>query len=356
MRHQSVARRWIRAIRLLAALPLIPSRATGQQIPPSLAQFLQDNIELTPSEMQTATTGTPVVKVLETPDKLEITVFGIVRIDAPRAFYVARATDYRESLRRPGRLNFGLFSDPPVAADVANLSLRHSDVEELERCRPGSCKLKLSADAMARLRAQLDSAPAAADSVVNAVVRERVLQYVTAYRARGNQALVVYADQRAVTSAEDVFHRMLARSPYLYEYTPALERYLKNYPEDRPPGISETLFWSQDDIPGLSPTITINHALVYSPPELAGSTLIVSKLLYADHYLDGALELSAVVDQPDQQPSGIYRVSVRRFHFDNLSNAGPINVRAKATAKFRDDTRTMLTETKVRTERAYRPS
>ena len=43
-----------------------------------------------------------------------------------------------------------------------------------------------------------------------------------------------------------------------------LEQYLKNYPDDRPARVRETLFWSEDDLPGLKPTLSITREMVYA--------------------------------------------------------------------------------------------
>jgi hypothetical protein len=152
-----------------------------------------------------------------------------------------------------------------------------------------------------------------------------------------------------------VFQAMLARSPYLYR-APSLERYLVNYPGDRPANLSEVIFWSEDDLPGLKPTVTITQQVVYAPPELPGATLIASKLLYAAHFLDGALELTAVVDQAGNQasgPAGSYLVLVRRLHFDNLPSGGALNVRGRVIGELLRRTTANLRDTKVRSERAY---
>jgi hypothetical protein len=142
----------------------------------------------------------------------------------------------------------------------------------------------------------------------------------------------------------------------MYEYAPSLERYLKNYPDDRPAHVRETLFWSEDDLPGLKPTLSITHEMVYAPPELPGSTLIVSKQLYADHYLDGALDVTAVVDQAGGQranAAGIALVILRRWHFDDLPSGGLMNVRGRVTGKLRDQTIALLRGTKTKSEEAY---
>lgn len=334
------------------ALAALPTRVAAQNLPPALAQFLHETIRLNADELSVVPTGKPVVKLLDTPDPLEIAVFGIVSIAVPRTFYVQRAADFKSSLRSPLRARFGIFSDPAVPADVASVSVPHDDVQDLQHCRPGSCQLKLSVEAMARLRASFDSSPASADSAVASYVRRRMIDYVTGYRARGNAALITYADADSAARAAQVFAGIVARSPYMYQYAPSLERYLANYPSDRPADLSEVVFWSEDDLPGTKPTISITHEVAYSPPELPGCTLIAAKQLYADHYYDGALALTAVVDQGAGQ-AGIYLVFLRRVHFDELPSGGLINVRGKVIGKLRDATKTALGEAKTGSEQAY---
>jgi hypothetical protein len=329
-----------------------PSDADAQSIPPSLAQFLQQTIGLHRDDLTAVTSGKATTKLLESSDRHEIAVFGIVRIDVPRSFYIQRAADFRSSLRTATRLRFGIFSDPAVPADLAGLSLPHNDVQDLGHCRVGACKLKLSAETIDRVRAIIDSAPPAADSVASTYLRKRMIDYVTGYRARGNPALVAYADEDSMTGAAEVLAAMLSRSPYVYQYAPSLERYLQNYPRDRPADVAEVLFWAEDDLPSLKPTITITHEVVYSPPELPGCTLIVAKQLYADHYLDGGIDLTAVVDQ-GSEPSGVYLVYLRRLHFDELPSGGLMDVRGRAMGRLLDQTRAALGEAKTDSERAY---
>lgn len=331
----------------------VPSPGAGQGMAPALTRFLQQTIGLTAAEVAAVDSGKAVGKALNPADHREMAVFGIVRIDVPRAYYVSGAANWRYSLRSSTRPRFAIFSDPAVAADVATLSLSHDDIKDLAKCRTGSCKLKLSTQSLAQLPPGFDANAPGADSLLNAKVRQRVLEYVTTYRARGNAGLVVYVDREDAESAAVILDSMLSRSPYLYQYAPSLERYLKNYPQERPAGIREVLFWALDDLPKMKRTFTITHAVVYSPPELPGSTFIVAKQLYADHYLDGGLELTAVLDPvagkadaPSGRPSTCYVVVLNRLHFDNLPNGGILNLRGKITGKLRDETVSYLGELK----------
>ena len=130
------------AMALIAAAAL-PSQGAAQGLPASLAAFLRQPIGLSQDDLGAVSGGTPIVKALETADQREVAVFGIVRIQVPRAFYVRRVTAFPSSLRDPSRLTFALFADPATAADVANVTLPHDDVQDLARCHPGACKVKL---------------------------------------------------------------------------------------------------------------------------------------------------------------------------------------------------------------------
>jgi len=335
---------------------LLPVPGAAQGMPPLLAQFLQRKISLTEAEIDAAAGGKPVVKVLEPADRRMLTGFGIVRIEVPRSFYVSLVTDFPPSLRDSTVLRLGAFSNPASVADLAGFTLSRGDVQELSQCHPGSCKLKLPASAMADLRGVIDTASPAADSVATAYFRKGVVDYVTAYRLRGNVALVVYDDRQSPTAAALVLDSLLAGSPEMFQYAPGLERYLENYPHDRPPGVEEALFWAQDDLPGLRPTFVVSHRVVYTSPDLPGTTLIASKQLYAEHYLDGALGLTALVDEQDKQPPaqpGLYLVYLRQLHFDNLPSGGVVNLRHKVIGKLRERTAESLRQAKQRCERAY---
>jgi hypothetical protein len=144
---------------------MVPAPSAAQGMPPSLARFVQESIGLSVDQLGDANSGKPVLKTLETPDRLEIAIFGMVSIDVPRSFYIRRATDFPSALRDPSRLHFAVFSDPAIPSDVSGFSLPHADVQELASCRPGACRIKLSAQAMARAQAVIDLTSPSADSV-----------------------------------------------------------------------------------------------------------------------------------------------------------------------------------------------
>ncbi len=358
--HLSDGARRPRVLTCVCALvvqTIMPSTAKPQNFPPKLVDFLQTKVGLTARELAAAGNGSPVVKVLRDSDGKEIALVGVVGVRAPRALYVAQMTDSLGSRRDPSRLGFGIFSDPASPADVSALTLPHDDMQDLAKCRPGSCKLKLPAQSITDLRA-IDPQSPTADSMAIAYVARHMIAYITAYRSQGKQALVVYDDQSHPIASSNVWAAILSRSPYMYEYTPTLARYLANYPEDRPPTARNTFFWAEDDVPGAKPMLTMTHQVVYQPPEFSGTTLIAEQLLYSDHYLDGALDLTAVINlapgsTAGSDTSGVAVVLLRRLHFDALPSGGIINIRGKVIGKMRQRTEAFLRDTKTRSEAAY---
>jgi hypothetical protein len=341
-------------LRNILLTALIASTAAAQSMPVRLTTFLSGTVGFTDDEVARAGSGTAVVKVLSTTDSREVALVGADRVDVPRAFYVARVAVAGPSSGDSSSSR--LFSDPAVPGDVGGFALTHNDVENLLKCRPGSCKLKLPGTAMVAMRAGLDPASASVDSAASAAFGQRMIDYVNTYRTHGNAALVEYDDQPKATGAAQVWDGMLSQSPYVYTELPSLARYLNEYPRERPPGMRDAIFWTQEDIPGAQPLVTVTHQVVYDPPEMTGATVVASKQLYCDHYLDGEFDLMAIIDPAPSggdQKQAAYVVFIRRLHFDDLPSGGIVNIRGKVVGKTRDMMQQQLRDTKRASEQAF---
>src|SRR5262245_17715190 len=97
------------------------------QTPATLVQFLRESVGLDAGQLARVEKGQAVVKVLDTKEKEDIAVFGVVTVNVSREAYVTRVKDFRNSLRTPTRTAFGLFSDPPAAADVQAVVIDSQD-------------------------------------------------------------------------------------------------------------------------------------------------------------------------------------------------------------------------------------
>src|SRR6266566_228738 len=174
---------------------------------------------------------------------------------------------------------------------------------------------------MQRLHAQVDWAAADPQGQINTYLRQRLVEYVTDYRARGDSAMAVY-DDRGGVHASDAFAALLAQSPYVYQDIPSLRQYLAAYP----------------------------HAELDGAHEVPGVNVVASKQIYANHYFEGAFDLAAIVDRGGGGGKpGIYLVLLRRFRFDNLPSGGIVNIRGKVVGKLRDQMRVDLARQKAST-------
>ncbi len=336
---------------LLLAFVLLAVPAHAQQTPAVLARFLREGISLDAGQIARVEKGQPVVKTLDTKNKEDVAVFGIVAVDVSRDFYVRRIKDFQNSLRTPNRAQFGIFSDLATAADVQAVVIDSQDVADLRNCKVGDCKLKLPGIVMQEVRSEVDWTARDPGAQTNAYARRRLVEYITDYRARGDAAMVVY-DDRGNVRASDAFAGLLTQSPYVYQYVPSLHQYLANYPRGKLDGVSDVMFWSLDTMPSLRPILSVTHLSVYSPPELPGTTLLAGKQIFANHYFEALFDLTTVIDRPRSGATpGIYLVVIRRFRFDRMPSIGMINLKGKVAGKMKDQLNSDLESEKAKSER-----
>jgi hypothetical protein len=358
MPHCDDGRRMTRCVALTLCAVGAATPLTGQQVPARLEHFLHASIGLDSAQVRQAAGGKAVVKVLPTPIKRDVAVFGIIPVDVTRAFYVNRVLHTATWLRAPTRPHFGVFSDPAQPADVQDLTIDRGDVHDLKNCRQGHCNVKLPASEMQRIRQDIDWSVPDPGPQVDAYARQRMVAYVTDYRAHGDSALVEY-DDRGNVRASDAFSSLLAESPYVYQYVAPFHHYLADYPHARLDSVQDVLYWSEDALPGLRPILSITHLSVYTPPDHPGRTVMAQKQIYADHFFEAVFDLTLAVDRPDSSGApGIYLVVIRRYRFDNLPG-GIFNIRGKVIGKLRDKMRSDLEHEKQVAEQrfgAVRPS
>ena len=327
--------RYLLGATLLGAIVATPLQG---QAPAQLVGFLRQSIGLDSAQLALVERGEGVVKVLDTKDRRDVAVFGIITAGVARDVYVGQIRDFQNSLRTPTRTRLGIFSNPAGAADVEAVTVSPRDVADMKDCRPGDCVVKLPATDMRRIHEETNWSADDLQAQLSAYARRRLVEYVTDYRARGDSAMAIYDDRGNLNvHASEAFAAMLAESPYVYQNIPSLGRYLAAYPREKLAGAAEVLFWSEDAMPHLRPILSVTHLVVYTPPELPGVTLVAAKQLYADHYFEAALDVTCVVDRqgPDGRP-GSYVLVLRRYRFDNMPSGGLLNIRGRAVGALRD--------------------
>jgi hypothetical protein len=326
-----------------------PRKVWAQASNATLEQYLS-RIGIDARDRANAARGRAVAKLLPTKDNRDVTVFGIVGVNIPRDTAVARVLDIQQFLAARG-IRAHPFGNPPSSADVGEATFAEGEYRGLRNCRPTDCDYKLSASQMREFIDGVDWSARDAKAQADARLRDDLLALAADYTKRGNAALPTYDDGRNVNSA-DAIAAQLAESSDFYPPAPELLRYVATYHAERPEGAHDFLYWSEDRLPHLRPTLTVNHAVVYVPPANSpGAVFALRKQLYATHYFEGALEMLAMVDGGDApgEPR-LYMITVRRFRFDALPG-GLLNIRGRVRRGLADVLRADL----VRQRSALQP-
>jgi hypothetical protein len=339
------------AVSALAAVTLLPlprASATGQPqpaLPPALDSFLADEAHATRADREGLLAGAPLVKLLDVDPAKEVAVFGAIWVNAPSASYVEQVKNI-EQFERGGAFRITKrISDPPSADDFAALTISDQDFEDLKDCTIGDCALKLDADGVRALRAELDGRKPTAKADATALFRRLALEYVNGYRAGGNARLGVHRDKDRPTFVANEFRSMIERLPRLAAELPDLTRYLLEYPNATLANSTDFLYWQETQF-GLRPTIRISHLVIQERPN---QTVVASKMLYASHYFWTALELRVLLPDSARGP-GFWLVTVNRSRSDGLSGFTGRVIRGRVRSEIEDGTRTALTATKTRLE------
>lgn len=250
-----------------------------------------------------------VVKLGPVSDKREVAVAGMISVRAGAHQFLRTYLDGMTRRNNSAILEIGSFAKEPALTDLQNLTIEAKDIEDLKECVVGSCNVKLSAAMIERFRKEIDwQAP---DYAINAgnLYKQMLLDYVRDYRAHGEKALIAYNDKRnAIHLAAE--QRGLNEAPSYINAVLAEQRSELRVVED-------AIVWSKIKF-GLKPVININHITVYRRDrEVGPQVLIASKQLYANHYFNAFLALTAFVTVADSS-QGSYLVYENRSRADGL--------------------------------------
>jgi len=285
------------------------STAWAQTSITELQKALEEKAAFQETDFAALQLNQPVVRLSPVSDKREIAVAGLVNIQAGAGEFLQ---SYRQSMTRNGNsaiLEAGSFGSQPTLADLASLTLEPGDIEDLKDCVVGECEVKLSAAMIERFRKEIDwNAPDYALKATN-LFKQMLFEYVRDYRTRGEAALIQYNDkrneidlateQRALSSASSYINDLLADSKSGLQL------------------IEDTIVWSKIKF-GLKPVIAINHVTIYKRDRNVGpQVLISSKQIYASHYFNASLALTAFVTVPGAS-QGAFLVSENRSRADGL--------------------------------------
>lgn len=334
---------------VLILLPPVFARA--QEIPRGLATFLSDRVGLKDMDLADIRRGKAIAKVLPS-EKQEVAVLGFVLVNASADFFVERFRDIESYKKGTSVPIVKKFSDPPRIEDLDQLKIDKKDFAVLKNCKIGSCDVKLSAESIERLQREIDwKAPDAFDRV-NDLARASLLEYVKRYLAGGNTALSVYSDKKEPKRIAEQFEEILKASPYVYDYEPEFYEYLRAYPARHLDDVEDFIYWSKEKF-GLKPVISVTHVTIYRKPD-SGSTLISSKQIYASHYFEASLGLTAVIATSQTGAPSFYLLYLNRSRSDALHGGFSGLARGQVKSRARSGMQKNIEKIKLSIESLYR--
>jgi hypothetical protein len=287
----------------------VASAVLAQTSSSELQKALTEKASFDETDFEALKLKQPVVRSIPTTDKAEIAVSGLVNVGAAADEFLR---SYRASMSRKSNaaiLEIGAFGREPSTADLQTLTLETRDIEDLKECVVGECQVKLSASMIERFRKEIDWNAADYEAKATSLFRRMLLEYVQNYRTRGEAALIAYNDKRDEVSLAVEQRALNAAPSYVNEFINNSKASLEL--------LEDTLIWSKIKF-GLKPVIAINHILIYKRNSDVGpQVLVASRQIYANHYFNASLALTAFVRVSDA-PNGAYLVYENRSRADGL--------------------------------------
>jgi hypothetical protein len=218
----------------------------------------------------------------------------------------------------------------------------------LRQCRPGDCGLKLGAAELEALQKLMVGRLADWEPAVQTEFRRLMIDRVRIYEHKGQSALQPYVDRGPPIDPSGVFASLVAHSPYLSANFPEFSAYLTQYPKASADRVESLLYWSKE-LMGNRPIISITHLNILRNPGCAGlDALVAAKQIFATHYLNGSLGLTAVVHGCSDQPN--YLVYVNRSQVDVLGGFWGGVVRMIIERRVKGESADILTALRERLE------
>jgi hypothetical protein len=311
---------------------------------------LKQQLQLTDAELSALAQGRPVAKTLPSSAPREMTTAGGVRI---RGNAMARFVDQFRTLEgfrtSPFVLQIQKFGDTPHVRDLDALTMDPEDLESLRTCRVGACDVQLSADDIERFRRVDWRSPNAAREAAT-LYRSILFDHVVRYRAAGTRALLRYQDREPGVSLAQETQSMLDTRPSLLDLAPALREHIRQYPSGDDPNTEDFFYWSKE-VFGFKPVIGLNHVGVHSDPT-SGRVTILTMQIYASHYIEGSLGMSALMPDSASKEPAFYWAFTNRARVGRLGGVLGALARPIVQRRARSGLLKSLAQTKTRFEAA----
>ena len=322
--------------------------AAGIAAEPGVAHpfaFFEPTVRVSAVERSALDAGEVVARVLPSDDG-QIAFFAAARLTAGPGALIewTRAIDKLKS--GPMVLAVGRFSDTIADDDLDALSLEKGEIDALQRWRGTSCDFKLAASEIAQMQEALRLAGANWREAAEREFRRILIARVRLHRDRGLLALPRYADHGGRMSVGEAFSAMTARSPFLTQAIPDVINALVTPPRLPVPARDAFYYWSRERFGKGKTVVTITYVRLLRS-EKVPQAITVSTQLYASHYIDGALSVTAVACEPR---ASCYLAYVNRTRVDLLGGLFGGLRRALIEGRIESDGPALLREVRRRLE------
>jgi len=309
---------------------------------------------VSPAELQQLDRGEPLVKILPAGGQ-ELAALAAVAIAPDQAAgraagWVRRVDDLRASRYV---LAAGRFSIPPRIADLDGLELDEDDLQDIRRCRPQQCGVKLTEAEIEELRTVAATAGEAWRPAVQLAFRRVVMRRVDAYLAGGLGALAPYGNRKRPRVPADAFAAIVSHSSFLQQQLPDAVPALTECPGRSIAGGDGFLYWSTERLGG-KPITTVTHVGLLRPGGDARSDLVaIGVQVFATHYIDASIGVTAIVEGSGGRR---YLAYMNRSDVDVLGGFWGGLTRAIIEARVRRDGARVLREVASRIGSSDAPS
>ena len=253
------------------------------------------------NQLNLLASGQAISRLFPANDRAMINMGGAVIIKATPQHYVERFREIARFQEGNNVMGAGRFSPNPRIEDLDGFKLPESDIDGLLDCVPGDCDFALTRDALERLKRQIDRRQPDHRAKVERFVKTEFVAQVNAYRRDGNKALAVYHDKEQPFSSAASLDRLSDVANILKTISPEVDRFLTDYPRNRPPDTEDFFAWQFFKF-GMKPVMRATHYVIRKF-NYNGRTgyVLAGKTLLATHYFRSALELTVLYPQPNGQ-------------------------------------------------------
>jgi hypothetical protein len=273
-------------------------------------------------------------------------VCGLVSLEVPADVFLQSFTEGMARKTNSAILEIGRFSSNPTLDDLQTLTIEDRDLEDMKQCVVGDCRLKLSAAMIERFHKEVDFQSPDYKIQATQLLKQMLLEYVRDYLAHGDAALIEYNDKPKEIQVAEEQRGLISASGYVNNVLPAFTQSLKGASNSELRTVENAIVWSKIKF-GLKPVLTINHILVYKREKETGpQVLVASKQIYANHYFNSSLALTAFVSVPGAKPSS-YLFYENRSRADGLEGMFGKIKRGIIEDKAVDSLQTILTSSQV---------